>query len=106
MINTEIVLIRLLNGIELLGEISYGDKDGDTVLVKKPVRVVVMPSQTNPSNPTVGFAPWCEFTTDEIVEFRNDHVLATMTPIPEFVAQYKRATSSVILPDNQRLIVP
>lgn len=98
-----IKLLKLLNGQDLIAEVF--DKNTTTVKVKNPVAVVVMPSRTDPKTPTVGFAPWAEFSEDKEFELASTHILAIMTPVKEFVSQYNSMFGGIVMPTN-KLIVP
>ena len=100
---TNIKNLRLLNGQDVLGEVISETKD--TITLKNPVRVMVVPSKTDPKDPSVGFAPYCEWSTDKEVEINAYHVLAKMTPVPEFINQYNAVFGGVMVPDN-KIIIP
>lgn len=96
---TNIKNLRLLNGQDILGEVvSRTDK---TITLKNPVRVMVVPSQANPKEPSVGFAPYCEWSEDKQVEINAAHVLATMNPIAEFINQYNSVFGGIVVPDSK-----
>jgi hypothetical protein len=95
-------LARLIDGSEMLGELSETDTH---ITVKNPVRVVVMPSKSDPKTPTVGFAPWAEFSEEKEFTIHKAHVIVTMTPVKEFVNQYNTMFGGIIAPSN-KLIVP
>ena len=101
----DIKLVRLITGEELIAEIvSYNAVDRN-VVIKNPIRFMLVPSKGNPNNPTVGFAPWQEFSDDTTFTLDKSHVLAIMNPIKEFKAQY-RASFSKILTPKPGLILP
>jgi predicted P-loop ATPase/GTPase len=100
---TNIKNLRLLNGQDILGEIIKETKD--TITLKNPVRVMVVPSQMNPKEPSVGFAPYCEWSEDKEVEINAAHVLARLNPITEFINQYNAVFGGVMVPDS-KLIIP
>ena len=97
-----IKLIRLLNGEELIAEVVLDT--GLKLTVKNPIRIVVMPPKNNSQAPTVGFAPWMEFSEETEVTLDNSHVLCIMTPIKEFVTQYNSTFSGLVLPKNNLLL--
>lgn len=96
-------IIKLINGNELLAEVS---NETDThMTVKNPVRVVVMPSKTSSNTPTVGFAPWAEFSDEKEFTMHKAHVIVTMKPVQEFVNQYNTMFGGILAP-SPKLIVP
>lgn len=99
----DILIVRLLNGMDLICEVVKADNE--TIQVKNPVRMVMMPPGAN-GNPTIGFAPWAEFSTDKVFEFKQQHVLSVMTPISEFIKQYQSMFNKIITPNKQLIIPP
>lgn len=96
-------LMKLINGHEILGDVI---NDTDThVTVKDPVRVIAIPSKTAPQAPTVGFAPWAEFSEEKVFTIHKAHVIVTMTPVKEFINQYNSMFGGIIAPTN-KLLVP
>ena len=103
---SDIKLIKLLNGEELLAEvIDTAYNNYTTVLMKNPVRVVVMPNKLDPKTPNIGFAPWAEFTDDKEIEISKASVMAIMNPIKEFLNQYQSMFGKVVTPTSG-LILP
>lgn len=98
-----IKFIKLLNGQELLAEIL--SEDNFKVKIKNPVAVVVIPSRADPKTPSVGFAPWAEFSEDKEISLNSAHVLAIMTPVKEFLTQYNAMFAGIVMPTN-KLILP
>lgn len=96
-------LIKLLTGEDLIAEVV---EQGDPVMLKNPVRIVVMPNKIDPKSPQVGFAPWAEFSDDKIISIDKRHVVAIMSPIKEFVNQYHTMFGSIVMPNMKDLILP
>lgn len=102
----DIKIIRLLNGEDLLGEVVVNEVVGE-LMIKNPVRVIVMPNKLDPNTPNVGFAPWAEFSDQKQFKLDMSHVLCIMTPIKEFVVQYNNMFSSIVMnPSGPGLIIP
>lgn len=97
-----IKLVRLINGEEILCEVV--SDVGFQVTVKNPLRVVVIPNKSTPNSPTVGLAPWAEFSDDEAFLLEKSHVLAIMNPVKEFVSQYNSTFSGIITPTSGLLL--
>ena len=100
---SEVKFLKLLNGDELLVEV-VSDKDETAVRFKNPVRVVVMPNKLDPKVPSVGFAPWAEFSDDKEFSIDKSHILCIMAPITEFVQQYKGMFGGIV-PATSKLII-
>lgn len=100
---SEVKFLKLLNGDELLVEV-VSDKGETGVRFKNPVRVVVMPNKLDPKVPSVGFAPWAEFSDDKEFSIDKSHILCIMAPITEFVQQYKGMFGGIV-PATSKLII-
>jgi hypothetical protein len=96
-------LIKMISGEELLTEIM--SETGNEITIQNPVRVVVMPSKTNPQTPTVGFAPWAEFSDEKQFTIHRAHVIVTMKPVQEFINQYNSMFGGIVAPSS-KLILP
>jgi hypothetical protein len=97
-----IKLIKLLNGQDLVAEI-VSDGYPQDLKIKNPVAIVVIPSKMDSKTPSVGFAPWAEFSDDKTFRLNYSHILTIMEPIKEFVTQYKATFSGIVMPQNQIL---
>jgi hypothetical protein len=104
----DIKIIRLITGEDLLCEmIETGTQTGSAseVTVKNPVRIVVMPSKTDPKVPSIGLAPWCEFSESKVVSLRWDHIIFCVDPVNEFKNQYQSMFGGILTPPK-KLILP
>lgn len=95
-------IIKLVSGEELLAEALEGK---ETVVVKNPVRIIVMPNKIDPKTPNIGFAPWAEFSDDKNFTLDRAHIICIMTPIKEFINQYNSMFGGLVLPTSN-LITP
>jgi hypothetical protein len=98
----DVKLIRLINGDELIAEVL--EHNAIVLKIKQPLRVLIVPSQQNPNQPSVAFAPWAEFSSDKEMDLASSAVLAVMTPIPEFDKQYRNSFSAIKLQTPQLLV--
>jgi hypothetical protein len=99
-------LIRLLTGEELIAEMIADNDDDNLVVIKNPLRIIVIPAKSTPQNPTVGFAPWMEFSEDKTFELDKSHILCIMNPMREFLNQYNSAFGGIIAPTTSSIILP
>jgi hypothetical protein len=98
-----IKLIKLLNGQDIMAEvISQNDK---TIRIKNAVAIVVVPSRADPKTPSVGLAPWAEFSDDKEIDVASFHIMCIMNPIKEFISQYNAVFGGIVMPQN-KLIIP
>jgi hypothetical protein len=99
-------LIRLITSEELIAEVLIENDDNNKLVMKNPLRVVIIPSKSTPQNPTVGFAPWAEFSDDKKFELDKSSILCIMNPVKEFVNQYNSAFGGIITPTSSSIILP
>ena len=95
-------ILKMINGDELMAEVVLDSLSELTI--KNPVRVVVMPSKANPQTPTVGFAPWAEFSDEKQFTIHKAHVIVAMKPVQEFVNQYNSMFGGIVSPSSKLLI--
>lgn len=93
--------IKLLNGEELVAEVLVDDLK---TVIKNPIRLVLMPSRSDPKNPSVGLAPWAEFSEDKEITIDKSHILAVMSPIQEIANQYKSIFGGIVAPPSKLLL--
>lgn len=100
---TNLKILKMISGEELLVEVV---KESDSFIeLKNPVRIIVVPTKTNPQTPSVGFAPWAEFSDEKQFTIHRAHIIVTMTPIQEFVNQYNSIYGGIVTPSS-KLIIP
>lgn len=100
---TNLKILKMISGEELLGEVT---RETDTHLeVKNIVRIVIMPTASNPKTPTVGFAPWADFSDEKEFTIHKAHVIVTMKPVKEFANQYNSMFGGIVAPSS-KLIIP
>lgn len=96
-------IIKLLSGEELLAEVPL--EFVSPLVIKNPVRIVVMPNKLDPKTPNIGFASWAEFSDDKEFALDRSHIIAIMTPIKQFVDQYNSMFGKIVTPQSG-LILP
>jgi len=96
-------ILRLVTGEEILGKVISDDEK--EIELENPIRIVVMPSKADPNNPSVGFAPYLQWTEEKVLTFRYEHILNIVNPITEFVNQYNTAFGGLVVP-NSKIITP
>lgn len=99
-------LIRFITGEEIIAEIIIDDDQTNKIVIKNPLRVLVIPAKSTPQNPTVGFAPWAEFSDDKKFELDKSSILCIMNPVKEFVNQYNATFGGILTPSTSGIILP
>lgn len=99
-------LLRLLTGEEILATVVR--ESNSELTIKNPIRIILMPAteeEMRAGKPTVAFAPWMQFTKDETVSLKKDHVLVNAEPLDQFMEQYNRTFGNIIMPPKG-LVLP
>ena len=99
-------IMRLLSGEELIAEIIDDAGDTNKIVIKNPLRVMIIPTKSTPQQPTVGFAPWMEFADGNKFELDKSHIMCIMNPVKEFVNQYNQTFGGIITPNKTGIILP
>lgn len=103
-----VLLLKLITGEEVLAEITNEttelDFEDDEVVIKNPVRIVIMPGN-DPKNPSIGFAPFALWSDQKEFVIQKSHIITIMTPQTDFVNNYNQQFGGIIVP-NSNLIVP
>lgn len=102
---SNVKIVKLITGEELLAEVT--DTSATLPLkIKNPVRIILMPNKLDPKTPQVGLAPWAEFSEEKTFSIDKSHILCIMTPIKEFVQQYKSMFGGIIPAAQSKLVMP
>ena len=104
MANVEnIKIIRLLNGEEIIAEVT--SDSGQIITIRNAIRIVVMPNKADPSVPNVGMAPFMQFTEDKDLTLNKNCVITVATPLTEFVNQYNSVFGGLVVPPTSAKII-
>jgi hypothetical protein len=95
----DIRLLKLINTEEILTEVTMDG--GNFLKIKNPVRIAIVPSKADPKTPTVGLAPWAEFSDEKEFTLDKDHILLIMKPIQEFINQYNSIFGGIVMPSSK-----
>ena len=93
-----IKILRFINE-EIIAEVV--SETDTSVVVKNPLRVVVMPNKADPTNPNVGFAPYSEWIADKTLTLSKNMLVYTAEPITVFVNQYNSQFGGIVIPDKK-----
>lgn len=96
-------IIRFLNGEEIIGKVISDDET--EFEIENPVRIVVVPNKADPSAPSVGFAPYMQWTDEKVLTFKHEHVITMAKPVTEFVNQYNGMFGGLVVPSS-KIITP
>jgi hypothetical protein len=96
-------IVHLLSGEQIIAE-SISESTHE-LKVKNAVRIVVVPNKTDPSVPSVGFAPFIQFTDDKELTLNKNCVITIVTPMKEFVNQYNSLFGGIVVPETSGKII-
>lgn len=104
---SKVKIIKLLSGEELLAEVVSELSSATKVeyTIKNPVRIIVMPNKMDPKTPSVGFAPWAEFSDEKSFTLDKSHIIVMMEPIKDFLNHYNSMFGGLVVPQSN-LILP
>ena len=107
---TNIQIVKLTTGEDLIGELEELETEGrNFLLIKKPALIMIMPQPGSETDFTVGLAPYAPFAKEHQVPIFPAHVVSIYDPGPEMLKTYneKFAEKSAILqPDfvNKKIL--
>lgn len=96
-------MIKLINGEDIITEIIVDG--GNFVKFKNPLRVVLLPTKSDPKTPTVAFTPWAEFYDEKEFTLDKSHILVIASPVKEFINQYNSVFGGIVTPQSNKLIL-
>ncbi len=99
---SDIRLIVLNNGVQILGALEGKDDEKGVFLVSKPVQLIIMPNQDpagKPGQVSMGFSPFLQYTEEwkDGIKFHVTDVLTVLTPMRDLVNSYNITFGSNIL---------
>lgn len=88
-------LITFKTNHTILGKVT---EKLNTVVVKKPVQVIVVPPRSENDSGAIAFSPFLEYTLEfgTGLEFNNDDILVITTPVVELENRYNSLFGSGI----------
>jgi hypothetical protein len=100
---TNVTLIKFLGGEEVIAEVL--SETDNTLTVKNPVRIVVIPDRMDAKTPQVGLAPYLQFSETKELTFNRNLVVTTAVPLTDFLNQYNSLFGGIQLPSS-KIITP
>lgn len=89
---SEVRIIKLLNGEELVGEIE--SRSEGTLRVKNPMRIIA-------TREGLGMAPYSVLSEDVLFNINGDHVTCISSPEKEILNSYNsKFGSGIVIPTN------
>ena len=96
-----IKIIKLLTGEELIGDI---EDRGLSYSVKNAVLIALVPSRTNPQQPSIGLAPWMPYAENEPIMISKQSIVYEAKPIMEMINNYNSIFGGIITPPKTLLV--
>jgi hypothetical protein len=96
-----IKIIKLLTGEELIGDI---EDRGLSYSVKNAVLIALVPSRTNPQQPSIGLAPWMPYAENEPIMISKQCIVYEAKPVKEMINNYNSIFGGIITPPKTLLV--
>lgn len=96
-----IKITKLLSGEELIADAT---ENGEFVSLDKPCILQMVPSRTNPEQPSMALIPYAMYTESHKVTVKRDHVIWSEEPLKELYNQYNSIFGSGIVVSQNSLI--
>lgn len=90
--NTKIVAIKLITGEEVIAR--QLNTTGDTVMISRPLSMIMAENPDNPAQTRVMFTPWMVAAGKETVSVKNQHILAICPAREDAADQYEQAIAA------------
>lgn len=94
-------LIMFNNGLQIIGTLEKKDEDGKSVVISKPVQLVMMPSEdpAKKGQVNMAFAPFLQYATEweSGISFMVNDILTVVTPLRDLENNYGTTFGSGLL---------
>lgn len=80
-----IKIIKIITGEEIIGEVS---ENSDTITIKKPCILQIIPSRSNPEQPAMGLFPYASYVDNHSITLKNQDIIWKEDPVKELYNQY------------------
>lgn len=96
-----IKILKLLSGEELIADVT---NTGNSVILDKPCALQLVPSRSNPEQPSMALIPYAAYTDNHQITVKADHVIWTEEPLKELYNQYNSIFGNGIVVANSSLM--
>ena len=96
-----IKVFKLTNTEEIIAE--YGEKDGDMLVLEKPARIAIIPTQDN-HGIAMALIPWTPYSKDTTIKISKTHTLIEVEPTDELANQYRENFGSGLTLPSKNII--
>lgn len=90
-----IMITKLTSGEELIADVT--DENGTYISLDKPCVLQMIPSRSNPEQPTMALIPYAMYTESHRVAVKREHVIWSEEPLKELYNQYNSIFGSGIV---------
>lgn len=93
-----IKIVKLSTGEEVIGDVTEG---ATRLKIKQPCLLQLVPSRSNPSEPTMGMFPYAVHTREHSIFVSNEHIIWMEEPVKELYNQYNSAFGTgIVMPST------
>lgn len=87
-------ILKLITGEEVIGDLT---EVNDTLRIKRPCYIQLVPSRADPERPMLGLVPYAPYTENHAIELGRTHVVWQGKPIDELYNQYQKVFGSGLI---------
>ena len=92
-----IKITKLITGEELISDVT---PIGTALILEKPCSLQLVPSRSNPEQPSMALIPYAMYTDSHKVTVKQEHVIWSEEPLKELYNQYNSIFGNGIVVAN------
>tara|TARA_B110000858_G_scaffold129905_1_gene147674 strand:+ start:143 stop:463 length:321 start_codon:yes stop_codon:yes gene_type:complete len=97
-------IVKLSSGEELLGKVSDLELDGRQLIqIEQPAVVMIQSHPTEEGKFNVALAPYAPYADKNLVSIMPQHVVALMAPVNNIIEEYNRIYSKIAMPKEKKI---
>ena len=99
-----IKIIKLISGEELIADVTPIDIVGNALTLDKPCMLQMVPSRSNPEQPSMALIPYAVYTDSHKVTVKQEHIIWSEEPLKELYNQYNSIFGSGIVVSRSAIL--
>lgn len=97
-----IKILKLTTGEELIADVK--DENGTYVLLDKPCSLQIIPSRSNPEQPSMALIPYAMYTESHKISLKREFIVWSEEPLKELYNQYNSIFGSGIVLSKNNIV--
>ena len=94
-----IKIVKIITGEEIIADVT--DENGQYISLEKPCVLQLIPSRSNPEQPSMALIPYAMYTESHRVIVKREHIVWSEEPMKELYNQYNSIFGNGIVVANQ-----